>query len=171
MSENHLGNSVATMAHRGVATHAVRFEMTIDSAVSNVWRHMINYTEWNPDHIGARVERIAGEKNQQGEVILEYKKADVGYAAPGVIETVTLIPNERIVWALYGPDMGPANGIWFVDFSLQDADGKTLFTYNLYGWMKTVEDGRKSEKAGFQASVLESLQRILPALKAYVENC
>jgi len=150
-----------------VKTYFFNYEMTLDSPPHKVWPHMLDYTGWNPGHIGAQLERLAGTRNEEGEIILEYKKSGDGYAPPIIIETVKMIPNEKIVWALYDPHSGATNGIVFVDFSLQEVNGKTKFTYHSYGWGAGSAIGE--DMSAFRNSVMEAVGKQLPALKSYVE--
>jgi hypothetical protein len=142
----------------------------IDRPAHVVFERMINYHEWNPEHIGARVERLAGEKNQLGEVILEFKKTASGYEPPVLIETVKLVPNKQIVWALYMPPDDNPTVMSFVDFSLSDEGGKTAFEYRLYGSIKNVDADPNLERAALTRSILTRLNELSPALKAHVES-
>jgi uncharacterized protein YndB with AHSA1/START domain len=168
MSKSYALDSANIRHKLDVITYFFSHEMTIDSPVQNVWHHMLNYHEWNPDHIGAKVERLAGAKNEEGEVILEYKWSGDGYASPTIIETIKVIPTKKIVWALYMPDSGASNEIGFVDFSLQESNGKTVFVYSAYGWGNSSAIG--NDKAAFHDSVEAQLNKLLPTLKAYVEG-
>ena len=170
MNRSHQNDSTNRLATLGVDTYSVSYEMTIDSPIHNVWNHMLNYHEWNPEHFGAKVERLGGDQNKEGEIILEYKKTDDGYAPPIVIETVKSIPNKQIVWAIYAPDSGASKGIGFVDFSLREVNKGTEFTYNCYGWQFASEGTNENNRRMLHQSALEQLGRILPALKAYVEK-
>ena len=152
----------------GGLTYSAHYEMVIASPIKRVWQHMLNYHDWNPDHKGARVERLAGEPNQEGETILEYKKMPEGYAPPIIIETVKVLPERQIVWALYAPESGASKGIGFVDFSLTDRGGQTGFLYNCYGWMS--HDTYGSDRASLDRIIVEQTARLLPELKAYVES-
>jgi uncharacterized protein YndB with AHSA1/START domain len=168
MSKSDRRDDAGILSRLDVNTYFFSYEMTIDRPIHAVWRHMLNYRQWNPAHIGAKVERLAGDQNEEGEVILESKRSGEGYAPPIIIETVKIIPNEKIVWALYMPDSGAANEIGFVDFSLQDVDGKTRFTYCSYGWGNSSLIG--NDRKAFEASVMKTLDEQLPALKEYVER-
>jgi uncharacterized protein YndB with AHSA1/START domain len=151
-----------------VKTYCFSYEMTIDKPAQAVWRHMLNYRKWNPAHIGAKVTRLTGDENEEGEIILESKKSGEGYAAPIIIETVKIIPNEKIVWALYQPEDGAASEIGFVDFSLQETGDKTRFTYRSYGWGRSSLIG--NDPKAFRDSVMKALDEQLPALKEFVER-
>jgi hypothetical protein len=153
----------------GTDTYAVTYEITIDRRAHDIWPRMINYQEWNPEHFGAKVQRLAGEKNKEGEIIVERKKTEGGYAPPMVIETVRVIPDKTIVWALYAPDTGASNGISFVDFTLREMSGKCLFTYNLYGWRRA-NGTSEAEKIAHQEAVMARVRTIFLALKEHAEN-
>jgi uncharacterized protein YndB with AHSA1/START domain len=168
MSHDDARDRASMLSQLDVNTYYFSYEMTIDSPIPNVWQHMLNYHDWNPDHVGAKVERLAGEKHQEGEVILESKRTGNGFAPPTIVETVKVIPNKKIVWALYMLGSGASQEIGFVDFSLQETEGRTQFTYQSYGWGNSAAIGH--DKKAFQEAVTESLRTLLSALKAYVEE-
>ncbi len=157
-------------AFKDVLTCSISYKMTINRPAREVWPHMLNYREWNPDHLGASIERLAGEADSQGEMILEYKKTAAGYQEPILIETVRLVPPETVVWAIYDPKLGAANGIWFVDFTLTEVEGRTHFQYRLCGWIKSAPEALDPDKESVRRSLLNRLDEILPALKTYVED-
>jgi hypothetical protein len=153
-----------------IKTYSVNYQLVIDRPVHIVFERMINYHDWNPEHIGARVERLAGERNQLGEIILEFKKKPDGYEAPMLIETVKLVRNKQIVWAFYTPPNDNPTVMSFVDFSLREEGGKTVFEYNLYGSIKDLDGTYNVDRGAFEQSILTRLNEVLPALKAHVEN-
>jgi uncharacterized protein YndB with AHSA1/START domain len=167
MSERSQVNATNTLSRLDVHPYFMDYDMTIEGPIEKVWHHMIHYLDWNPAHFGAKVERLSGTENAEGEVILEHKKSGDGHAPAIIIETVKIIPNEKIVWALYMPDTGASTGIGFVDFSLASVNGKTKFTYRLYGWGNSSVVG--PDRKAFQKSIMEAVGQQLPALKARVE--
>lgn len=162
----HLGGA-SLISRLDVNTYFFNYEMIIEREVENVWPQMLNYPAWNPNYSGAKFERLAGSKDEQGEVLLVQRKTGGGYAPAVIIETVKILPNKKIVWALYSPNSGASTDIGFVDFSLRPANGNTLFTYSSYGWGTASVVGR--DRAAFRKSVEDQLDEILPALKAFVE--
>lgn len=168
MNEVHQSGSMQTLPK--IKTYSVNYQLVIDRPVHIVFERMINYHDWNPEHIGAKVERLAGEKNQLGEIILEFKKGPNGYEAPVLIETAKFVLNKQIVWALYMPPNDNPTVISFVDLSLREEGGKTLFTYNLYGSIKDLDGAYNVDRSAFEQSILTRLNEVLPALKAHVEN-
>ena len=79
-------------------------ELIINKPVSDVWPELFRYNIWNPAHIDAKVERVSGEENQEGEIILEEKKTEDGFLPPIVIETVKVVPLKKLVWKLYSQE-------------------------------------------------------------------
>ena len=112
-------------------TLVLHHEIIIDRPVRDVWPELFNYNTWNPQHIGAKVERVAGQPGNEGEIILESKKSGDGYLPPIVIETVKVVPFKQLVWKMYKPQETPE--ITFVDFSLDEVGNTTRFVYNSYG--------------------------------------
>ena len=168
MSEVQQGGAGRTVPR--IKTYSVNYQMVIGRPAPVVFERMINYHEWNPEHIGAKVERLAGEKNQLGEVILEYKKGPNGYEAPVLIETVKLVPDKQIVWALYMPPDDDPAVMSFVDFNLRDEGGEVVFEYRLYGSIKDPNGTYTMERGAFEQTILSRLNEVLPALKAHVES-
>src|SRR3569833_3531602 len=91
-ASNSGGDSI--LSRLDVNTYFFSYDMIIDRPVQKVWPELANYHAWNPAHKGAKVERLAGEKSKEGEVILEYKKDGHGFAPPIIIETIKMLPNE-----------------------------------------------------------------------------
>lgn len=149
--------------------YAVTHDHVIDRPAYAIWPHMLEYHQWNPEHRGARVERVRGNRNEAGEVIIERKRNGDGFAAPVLIETVAVIPNRKIVWALYSPEHGPSKGVAFVDFTLQHMGGVSVLIYNLYGWRDVAEALNQADTATIQQDVIARLNKIFAAFKEYVE--
>jgi uncharacterized protein YndB with AHSA1/START domain len=141
-------------------------EITIERPVKEVWPALFRYNEWNPYHIGAKVERICGAQDEVGDLLLEYKKTDEGFAAPVAVEIVKIVEFKKLVWKLSYPERAlEIDG--FVDFSLEPLpDGATHFVYNSYSEIPRDLSGDFSSEAEF-AGVMT---KVLQALKTYVER-
>jgi hypothetical protein len=145
-------------------TLVLHYEIMIDGTVNEVWPELFNYNTWNPQHIGAEVQRIAGERSRKGELILESKKSGDGYLPPILIETVEVIAFRKLVWKMYKPEESPE--ITFVDFTLEAMGERTRFTYNSYG---EILEERFRALPG-EETYRHMLAEIFTALKRHVEG-
>ena len=150
-----------------ICTVVLSGEITIDRPPQEVWPALFEYNRWNPDHIGAKVERIAGESHQEGEIILEHKKSGEGYLPPLMIETVKIIANRKLVWKLSSPN-GTDDGVGIVDFSLRENNDGTLFLYNCYSLAPATEDSNEVQMT--QESAQPVIKTFMRELKKYTEN-
>jgi hypothetical protein len=128
-----------------------------------VWSELFKYNQWNPQHIGAKVIRLAGTPDQEGYIVLEYKKSGSGYEEPIVIEIVKLIPYQKLVWRLYDQQAHPIVG--YVDFSLSDQGADTKFAYDAYS--EYPEERRKEQLSDEEYRKI--LSELFGALKKHVE--
>lgn len=138
-------------------------EVIIDRPAKQVWPLLFKYAQWNPEHIGAKVTRVAGTPEQEGDIVLEYKKSAEGYLPPIVIEIIKIIPYRKIVWKLYEPQAPENINVCFADFALEEKGRKTRFVYNSYS---EIFNGKKPKEIPPQQRVTE----ILASLKRYVET-
>ncbi len=139
-------------------------ELAIDKPVQAVWPTLFKYHLWNPEHIGAKVTRVAGTPDQEGDLILEYKKHGDAYLPPIAIEIVKIIPYRKLVWRLFEPGDNAEMG--FVDFTLETADNGTRLVYNSYGEIPLARLPELPSADELRAQ----LARIFGALKKYIEG-
>lgn len=103
-------------------------ELVLDAPAHTAWPHVINYPAWQNYAI---VQHIAGERGQEGEVML-LKKDEKGVTTPPYFaRTIKLDPGRRIIWKVYPEQRTPQNDFFgFVDFQLAEVNGKTHFHHN-----------------------------------------
>ena len=154
---------------RNPATSVMVFrnEIIIDRPVEQVWPQLFKFMQWNPHHIGAKIIRLAGEPDCEGEIVLEYPKAANGYGPPVVIETVKVIPFEKLVWKLSEPQEKPQSYVVnFTDFSLESLDARTRFIYHSYFEVLKSALGSMPSDQQFD----EIHREIFESLKRFVES-
>jgi len=105
----------------------VRTEITINTPASEVWPFLFKAQEWKQS-IG-KLERVAGEPNQEGETIRVTPKGaeeNQGY----YIKYVRVVEDRQLVIKIFNiPDDGT---VGFSDFSLFESNGKTHMIYDVY---------------------------------------
>jgi uncharacterized protein YndB with AHSA1/START domain len=146
--------------------YSVRCDLTIDRSPEDVWRHLVQYEEWNPEYDDATVTTLAGDKDEEGEVVLIQK----AFGPPFEMTVAKLVPGEQLVWVIYSPESRGTEGISFIDITLRAIPGgSTQCTYSLYGWRKPQEGQGEFDRVAYESSIATRLDEVLPALKAYVE--
>lgn len=105
-----------------------KFEMMIDAPRKAVWPYLLDFTSFNQTF--EKVELLSGEENCVGAVSLLTKLQGKWFMPPYLVKVIRVIPEEQIVWKMF-----PREGegfFGFVDFRIEDNEGKTKFIDQLY---------------------------------------
>jgi hypothetical protein len=165
-----MGARDSKVGKHGVRTAAARFEMIIERDIKHVWPRMIKYHDWNPEHIGATVERVLGDPQTEGEIVIETDRSDDGQLPNVVIETVKLVPFETVIWAMYDPEKGATDGIWFVELALDAVGDFTRLTYRSQGWVRDTEWRAEFDRKAIVKLILDRLGELMPVLRTHAES-
>lgn len=139
-------------------------EIVIDRPVKDVWPELFTYTQWNPSYRGAKIVRVAGVPDQEGDILIAHLKKGDAYLPPFTVEIIKIIPNRKLAWKLYGLEETPE--VTFVDFSLQEAGARTRFVYNSYA--ETLR--AKLQELPPEEEYEKMLLQIFESLKRHVES-
>jgi hypothetical protein len=150
---------------RPTSSLVLHHEIMIERPVTDVWPRLFEYNQWNPEHIGAKVTRVAGQPNQEGDVRLEFKRNGDAYLPPMVLEIVKVLPFKKVVWRMYEPQEGSPE-IYFVDLTLEALGDKTKFVYNSYSEILKEKHKEMPDEAGFR----EYFTKVFQELKTYAET-
>lgn len=145
-------------------------EMMLDARPEDAWPHVINYPSWQNYSI---VRHVSGEVGQEGEVML-LQKDEGGPSAPYFARTIKLDPGRRIIWKTFcekGSQEIEHFGI--VEFKVDEAAGKTRFSYNLL-YEFEMPPRSESELQAFRneqyTGIQSLLAKVLPKLRDVVER-
>lgn len=145
-------------------------DLVIEAAPAAVWPHVLDYPKWQQFAI---TERISGEANTAGEIVL-LKKIEAGFDFPPYYaRTILLELNRRIIWKTYHHESAPMGFVGFVDFTLKPEEARTRFTYNIiYEFL--LDNSDSAEREAFRREQQAASQRvfdsIFPKLKRLVET-
>jgi hypothetical protein len=165
--------TVQTEAQTGTRTAPVDLvfegEIILDAPVAQAWPHVLNYPSWQNY---SNVEHVSGTPGGVGEVVLLHKEEAGFEFPPYYARTLKLVPERQVIWKTYPEKPAEGNDFFgIVDFKLEDAEGKTRFSYHtIYEFVIPFEseselsDFADQQKANFGAlfdSILPKLQELV----------
>lgn len=143
----------------------------LEADAKAAWAHIINYPSWQNYSI---VQYVSGKAGQEGELLLLKKEERGASSTAYYARTVKIEPERRIIWKIFREK--PAEGeatFGIVDFSVQAAEGGSLFTYRLFYEFASPqggEDDLELFREQKQQGIKNLLAAVIPKLEALVKG-
>lgn len=138
----------------GWTPSAYTTNVTLSCRLQHAWPLMLKYDKWNPGFVGATTQRLFGEPDSEGEIVLIKLRAANGTLMPGFYaRTLKVVLHRQIAWYSYSTEGNLFQN--FVDFELEDlAPEGTKFRIHWYALDRipadSVAEHRRSTEKGVQ---------------------
>lgn len=135
-----------------------------------VWRHVVNYPEWQNYSVHERLEGVAGTEGE----LMKLKKAENLPSTEFFSRTVFLEPGSRIIWRIFRPNCAVGGcKLGTVQFSVLPRGNGATFSYNLlYEFIPPSEN--QSERDRFRLeqtrAVATLLATVFPRLRKLIAD-
>jgi hypothetical protein len=161
------GESVAPFIEGALMPSAYYAESIVHCSLEHSWKVLLNYQAWNPSFAGAKVIRVQGEPNREGEIVRIQKAItdSSGKTWPEFYaQTVKIVPYHHVVWHVYSQSGDPSRN--FVDFTLEPATSAVKLRIGYYAlnplWGEALDTQRREMDA--------ALRDLAVAFKNYCET-
>lgn len=103
-------------------------QAVIKAPAARIWPHLLDFSSFNDTF--EKIEVLVGEPNAVGTISRLTKKQGPFWIPPYLVKIVHIEVNRTVVWKMY-PEQGD-DATAFVDFSLTEVEGGTLFAIRNY---------------------------------------